>query len=112
MGLQLELTVKQYEPLPEDQDTYTWVDSRTGHSGALTMPRYAVADIGGAQGAINRYVEDHMQDYIQKKIGCEDLIPWSTFQMAVKLSQTEGVSISNSFVILVHANVRKVSAFA
>ncbi|KAI5817575.1 hypothetical protein BZA77DRAFT_245061 [Pyronema omphalodes] len=90
MGLQLELTVKQYQPLPEDQDTYTWVDSRTGHAGALTMPRYAVADIGGAQGAINRYVEDHMQDYIQKKIGCEDLIPWSTFQMAVKLSQTEG----------------------
>ncbi|KAF8533488.1 hypothetical protein BDD12DRAFT_760636 [Trichophaea hybrida] len=90
MGLQLELIVKQYEPLPQDTATYTWFDQRSRMPGSLTMPRYAVADIGGAQGALNRYVEDHMQVYIEKKIGPAELIPWSTFQMAVKLSQTEG----------------------
>jgi hypothetical protein len=91
MGLRLELLVKQYDPLPEDQDTYTWTDLRNGQPRALKMPRFAVADIGGAHEGINRYVGDHMQPYIEKKIGPQDIIPWRTFQMAVKLS-AEGVS--------------------
>jgi hypothetical protein len=85
------LLVKQYDPLPEDQDTYTWTDLRNGQPRALKMPRFAVADIGGAQETINRYVGDNMQSYIDKKIGRHDTIPWNTFQMAMKLS-AEGAS--------------------
>lgn len=92
MDLQLELLVKQYDPLPEDQDTYTWTDLRNGQQRAWKMPRYAVADIGGAQEGINRYVGDNMQRYIEKKIGQHDTIPWKTFQMAVKMS-VEGSSL-------------------
>ena len=91
MGLRLELLVKQYEPQPEDKATYTWTDQGNGATKSLTMPRYAVADICGAQEAISRYVGDYTESYIKKKIGSEDTIPWKTFQMALKMSN-EGVS--------------------
>ena len=91
-GLHLKLIVKQYEPLPEDQDSYSWVDSRNGQPGQLTLPRFAVADIQDAQGELDRYIQAHMVPYIESKIGPHEFIAWRTFQMALKLSQTEGVS--------------------
>jgi hypothetical protein len=91
MGLQLELIVKQYEPQPDDQGGYTWIDHSTGATKLLTMPRYAVANISAAQDAINRYVSDYTEAYIVKKIGSHDTIPWKTFHMALRMSD-EGVS--------------------
>lgn len=95
MGLRLELVVKKYEPQPEDTDKYFWTDCSNGAKKSLEMPRYAVADISGAQDAINRYVGDHTESYIKKKIGSEETIPWKTFQMALKISN-EGVSTKQS----------------
>ena len=59
MGLTLDLLVKQYEPLPEDKDTYTWTDHRNGAQCSWRMPRFAVADIGSAQEEINRYINSN-----------------------------------------------------
>ncbi|KAF8538259.1 hypothetical protein BDD12DRAFT_885699 [Trichophaea hybrida] len=90
-GMELFI-VMQYEPLLQDKKMYTWLDHRKGMPGSLTTSRHTIAVIGGVQGTLNRYVEDHMLVYVSKKIRREELIPWNTFQMAVKLSQTEGVN--------------------
>jgi hypothetical protein len=92
-GLPLGLCMKQYDPLPDDQDSYSWVDDITQRPSELRLPRYAVADIDGAQEAIERYVKNNMERYIEKKIGWHDTIPWTTFQLALKMSQTEGSTL-------------------
>jgi hypothetical protein len=103
-GLPLQLIIKQYKPLPDDQDTYTWIYGNNQH-GYLKLPRYAIADIDGAHAAIDKYLTDHQNRYIEKVIGRNEIIPWATFQLAVRKSQ-EGVrnTIHPSVLFLLFLN--------
>lgn len=91
MGLTLNLMAKQYKPLPDDRDTYTWV-ANGGNVGALSCPPFAISDIDDAQRTINRYVEDNTIRYIQEHVS-SNLILWESFSMALRMSNSKGSSL-------------------
>jgi len=62
----------------------------------LTLPRFAVADVHAAEEAVNRYVSDNMLRHIRDKIGEAEVIPWETFQMAIKMSDNGSVLLRNT----------------
>ncbi|CUS12319.1 unnamed protein product [Tuber aestivum] len=91
MGLTLNLMAKQYKPLPDDRDNYTWID-QNGEVAALACPPYAISDIDRAQGTINRYVEDNIFRYIQEHVS-SNVILWESFSMALRMSSAKGSSL-------------------
>lgn len=110
MGLTLNLMAKQYKPLPDDRDTYTWV-ANGGNVGALSCPPFAISDIDDAQRTINRYVEDNTIRYIQEHVS-SNLILWESFSMALRMSNSKGVRtayfyfmllLTKSFIVLATA---------
>lgn len=91
MGLVLDLVVKRFKPHPDDQDTYTW--SADGYQQQWKMPPFAVADIDRAQKSVEYYVDTNIHKYIEKSVSRNQVIPWHSFQMAAKMSQSGGVCI-------------------
>lgn len=89
MGLTLNLMAKQYKPLPDDRDNYTWI-GQNGEVAALACPPYAISDIDDAQRTINRYVEDNTVRYIQEHVS-SNVILWESFSMALRMSNAKGV---------------------
>lgn len=92
MGLTLNLMAKQYKPLPDDKDTYTWVGNG-GSSAHLACPPYAISDVDDAHRTLNRYVEDNTIRYIEEHVS-SNLILWESFAMALRMSNSKSVRSS------------------
>lgn len=91
MGLTLTLMAKQYKPLPDDKDTYTWIGNG-GITGRLACPPYAISDVDDAQRTLNSYVEDNTIKYIQEHVN-SNLILWESFSMALRMSNSKSVCL-------------------
>lgn len=89
MGLTLNLMAKQYKPLPDDKDTYTWI-SNGGSTAQLACPPYAISDVDDAQRTLNRYVEDNTIRYIEEHVST-NMILWESFSMALRMSNSKSV---------------------
>lgn len=93
-GAVLNVYVQEFIPVDRDQTVYVHVLS-DGSTSRLQMPNFALAQLEDTKNAMNRFVSDTLDIYLENYLDSGNDIMWSIFQLAIRRARWQNVRASH-----------------